>query len=398
MPLITEDAVAFDVNGGGGGGGDFSVSFFNPRVVYGIAGEALRIYPRNLCPDRSVSLASDFTRTDEEFIPVNAPVAGTTTIAMRGRRGTQLANLGTFDLIIGQAPVNPATPLNVIIIGDSTSAQYDDDGASINELSRRLTGVGRSIADSAVAAGFTWAGPSMPPPFNLTNIIFRGTLGTQAVKHEGRSGWRSSIYTSMATASGKTNAFWDPVGERFSMTYYVNQNGFGIADDVVNGIQPNGSNLLVIIALGWNDVYREDDSAESAAVAATNLALLIDEIHADMPNARVLVPGLNPPARVNLKGLSTKRFISQQEVFEVAIKGYGNAFRDVCDARANTDFYPIASTFDPEIAYGISTFTRNFRSTETFQGAGDYVHSRPPGYAMWADSMCHWIINQYCQP
>src|SRR5690606_34181326 len=128
--------------------------------------------------------------------------------------------LGSFDLVIADTPVSPSFPLNVIVIGDSTTAQYDDDGAAVNELSRRLTGVGRSIADSAVATGFAWNGPAMPASLDLDNIFFRGTLGSAAVKHEGRSGWRSSIYTSMATASGKTNAFWDPVNNRFSMTYY----------------------------------------------------------------------------------------------------------------------------------------------------------------------------------
>lgn len=377
--------------------GVLDVSFFNPGVVYGLEGEHLRIYPRNLCPDRSVSLSTDFSRSDATLIPINSPVAGTTTITVRARRGSVSAELGSFSVVISGTPVAPAAPLNIVCIGDSTTAQYDNNGAAVNELARRLTGAGVSIADSGAATGFPWTGPAMPASSNLGNILFRGTLGEAQVKHEGRSGWRSINYTDSATTSGKTNAFWDPVGLRFSLNHYVSHNGFGVAADPVNGIQPSGSNLLIVVGLGWNDVYRDDDSEGSAATAATNLAKLIDEIHTDMPDAQVLVMGLNPPPRVIFKGLRTQRYISQEEVFEIAIKGYGDAFRAVCDARTNADFHAIAPVFDPEIAYGVSTYTRSFRSSEKVQGAGDYVHSRPPGYAMWADAVFYWIVNKYCQ-
>src|SRR5690606_37852954 len=140
---------------------------------------------------------------------------GTTSVQMRARRGQAVAALFNFDLVIADTPVSPASPLNIIVLGDSTSAQYNDDGASANELARRLTGTGTSIADSAAAASIPWTGPAMPAPLNLSNIIFRGTLGSGPVKHEGRSGWRAATYTGSASSGGASNAFWDPTTERF---------------------------------------------------------------------------------------------------------------------------------------------------------------------------------------
>jgi len=372
------------VRGANGGVSGLEPSFFLPTEVYALQGEALYLYPRGICADRAYDLTLSLSESNEDVAIVTPedtdPIP--VTVHARGPDNAEHA-LGTFNILVIGTPVNPVAVRNVFLgPGDSLWAGVNGSvqGAIANEASRRISGVG----DALLSGGLS------PAALALSNIKFRGTLGTGMVKHEGRAGWSEEGYLTLASGNGSSNAFWNPSTEEFDIDYYLTTNSF---DDgsLAGGVNSTGSNATFVVGAGWNNPY-----TRTAAEAATNLGNLIDAIHSLKPDADIIVAGLNPAPRLNIKSFDGTRYVSEREVFEL-VKSLGAAYRAVCQTKPNCYFMPVAHVFNPEVAYLTATRAISARSLVTQTGASDHVHPADTGYAMFADALFYMLLYLYCQ-
>lgn len=398
------------------------VSALPPDAAYGRAGEPFWIFARGVVGDRAVPVTfvpqtGDFSAFQgAEKVRIVKADTSAATIKCRAVVGQGRVDISEFAAYVSASPTSPASHINIVCIGDSTTSQLssgdpesiDGDGTWVNELARQLTGTG----DAALSVGASEWGDivagDIRAPLSLTNIHFRGTRGTGTIKHEGRGGWRPLSYlerTDTVGGDGKFNAFWDasltpwgPVGTdwRFSMKYYIENNSWDIGS-TTQGVTATGDNLLVIIALGWNDYGGNID----AGVSATHMAYLIDQIHAEYPNAMVWVLSLwAPPETILKQANASYRWYSSAEAFDLATRAFGTSYRNVCAPRANTMFLQVSHQMDPDFCFSRGSIAPNRTATDTslaLYGAGDFVHMRRRGYAMLADVVADAFLYHYCQ-
>ncbi|WP_459660062.1 SGNH/GDSL hydrolase family protein [Acinetobacter calcoaceticus] len=301
--------------------------------------------------------------------------------------------LAEFNVLVTDTPVNPFAKRYIIALGDSLTdgtANSGVQGAWVNECSRRLNGVGYQLLPNELS----------PAPLSMSNIEFIGTRGDNVVKHEGRGGWAASHYLNSASVNGVTNAFWNPDASQFDLSYYLNQNGF-------NGVNSTGSNLTVIILLGWNDVYK---TTSSPVASASDLSTLIDKLKSTHPDIDIICLGLNQAPDLMFKTFEGTRYVSKREVFE-SIKAFNDAYKAMIASKTKVDFLQISCTFCSEIGYNTTITDPNAdptkrdptwhrlsaRSVTQLEAVDDHVHPNRVGYAMIADAVFYKFIYKYCR-
>lgn len=400
------------------------LSYLMPADVVGRVGENVYVYADGIRGDASVPLsfgpqAGEFADArGSEVFRLRKTDGDDAWVDVRALDGKQPQVLGRFNVKLADVGdlVSPTDPLNIVPFGDSTTSQLvgtdpdvlDGDGTWVNECSRQLTGTGTAAlsvgSDGSITNGSEW-GPvvsgDIRTALSLTNIHFRGTRGAGPVKHEGRAGWETADYltrTEVVGGDGKFNPFWDPSLERFSMKYYLEENEWTAAF-TGTGVETDGSNLLVPILLGWNDYAAQVNPATSAA----NLAAIADYIHAEYPAAKVWLVSLwAAPSQIFKPSIGgTQRFISQAEIFNEAVRPYGEQFRSVAEERADwCKFVQVSHQMDPETCFSKSTMARSNNTTSStlaIAGAGDHVHMRRRGYDALARVIADRILYDYCR-
>ena len=381
-----------------------------PDAAYGQLPGPIKLYAAGILPGTSDHWAWGASRADYELAEIGpaSPTDGsdiTVECWYWGLAGTRQL-LGSFPVKWAPATlVSPATPQVLGSLGDSTMlanrSNQITDGSWLNELGRRLYGVGNPIVLPGVTS---------PPAGTLTNIKIVGTLGAGQIKHEGRPAWSADTYATKPNSGGISNPFWNPnalgsgVGG-FDMAYYARNANF-FADGTLNasgvgmpgGILADFSNFTLIIALGWNAVY-----ASTIALDRVAMNLLLDRFHATAPGGKVVIKGLTAPPKVIFKSqllddggggtFASGRVVSQRTVFEDAIKATGKSYRDACSTRPWAHFHQVSHLICPETAFPKITIKRSARSTETITGSYDYVHSDAPGYAEDADALYYYFAK-----
>lgn len=359
------------------------LSVFSPNEVYATVGEPIYLISRGIVGNTDVQLAWNLQSTNEKVAkvtPVNSDDIDVKLAYINSDNQREV--ICNFPIKVSENIVSPSVAQNFICLGDSLTLGLSSlgvEGTYPNELSRRLTGLGHELLE----------GTQSPEPKNLTNIYFRGTLGNKTVKHEGRGGWTANNYLNSAEIGGISNAFYNPSSGGFDLNYYITENGFDVGEGAISS---DGSNLTIIILLGWNDVYKTGSTGAISGITA-----LVNKIKADKSNVKVLLVGLNPAPKINSKYFTGERFVSQREVFEVAIKQFGNAYRDFAKSTSNCDFLQISHVFNPEFAYPTATVPLGGRTSETVEVVTDHVHPDARGYAQIADALYYKILYDYCQ-
>ena len=201
---------------------------------------------------------------------------------------------------------------------------------------------------------------------DVMNIELLGTLGSGLYKHEGRPGWSALDYVSGATVEGSsmTNAFWNPVSQKFDFSYYMTQQSYTNVD-------------YVFINLGTNDTG--DPDAYGSAVAE-----IIESIKAYNSNIKIGV-WLCPP-RSYLGNGSLVDSIRPIRICQKAI--------DLFDRQETSKIYlvPVYFNVDPYHDFPYEEVPVSADNSDfTMLVATDKVHPALPGYQKIADVIYCYI-------
>ena len=290
----------------------------------------------------------------------------------------EITTIGT-STIVAKTPVNPSSKLYVLPIGDSVTEFPSEGvqeegfvggngkGAWVNEFSRMLNGVGDAI-------------PNGGDNGTLANVEVIGTRGNGTVKHEGRAGWAINNYLTNASVGDVTNAFWNPATSSFDLQYYLQSNGF-------TGVVSDGSNLVIIIFLNWNNVY-----SITSEQFKDKYNEFLTKIHAQLPQARVMILGLNcPPNKMN-KTYSGNRIVTRLGVIEQCIR-VENVLKEIADGNSTfVTHCPLLPFFCADGSYPTIAQKKNLRLSSTNDYYSDYVHPNLVGYGQIADI----VYNTFC--
>lgn len=372
-------------------------SFFVPEQIKIVSGNDYRVYPYNAISVNSKDLSLDCWIENTQSSNASM-VCCEDGMFIKGKGGNgnvidhngvtltwkvrnydnDIETIGT-STIVAKTPTNPQSKLYVLPIGDSvtefpTEGEQEEGfvggngrGAWVNEFSRLLNGIGDEIANGGEDG-------------NLSNVEVIGTRGNGAVKHEGRAGWQINTYLTQASVGDVPNAFWNPTTAEFDMQYYLQTNGF-------SGVTASGSNLVVIIFLNWNNVYSmTSDQFKSKYIE------FIDLIHSQVPDARIMILGMNcPPPRLN-KTYSGNRIVTTLGIMEQLIR-VENALRDIAEERESfVTHQPLLPFFCPSGSYPTIQQRTNLRLADTDTYFSDYVHPNLVGYGQIADI----VYNAFC--
>lgn len=319
---------------------------------------------------------------NEDFIKITPTID--TAIPIRQRQPNNVSVvLGNVNLKVALNANSPASPLYFMHFGDSTvkgTVNSGIEGAMINEISRRLTGVGYNLTPTTA-----------PAALSLVNLNFIGTIGNQAIKHEGRGGWSFSDYLTLASKSGSNNAFWNTGisgSVKFDLGYYLTQNNFTAVDSTA-------SNLVILCQLGWNDVF-----TYSAAQIEAFAKQWLDLIKVQKTGVRVKLISMQLPPIDVYKDYGTsvrqQSYVStMQRVFTIA-KIYEKIAADPLYSPWVEHISPMGLFF-PDNAYPTQSISVNRRDTNNKLVYTDDVHPVAAGYAQMADTLFYNILYNFCQ-
>ncbi|HAV5429481.1 TPA: SGNH/GDSL hydrolase family protein [Acinetobacter baumannii] len=364
-----------------------------PDAVYALKNEPIYLYADGIVGNAD-NVAWNISGSNQRVCKVVPTTSASIPIKLQTTEDLNNKKvLAEFNVLVTDTPVNPSAKRYIIALGDSLTdgkANSNIQGAWVNECSRRLNGVGYQLLSPELS----------PAPLGMTNLEFIGTLGNNAVKHEGRGGWAAKDYLTLPNINDVTNAFWNPSTSQFDLNYYLSQNGF-------TGVNATGSNLTVIILLGWNDVY---DPTSSPTQSAADLSNLIDKIKSTHPDVDFICLGLNQAPDLMFKTFTGTRYVSKREVFE-SIKAFNDAYKAMIATKTKVDFLQISCTFCSEIGYNTTITDPNTdptkrdptwhrlsaRSVTQLEAVDDHIHPNKEGYAMIADAVCYKVLYKYCR-
>ena len=260
---------------------------------------------------------------------------------------------------------------------------YNADGTLARELITRLHGVnvasnnvlllpfGDSLTNHCV-----WESELMNMANNITCVGARSRTvkdsdnDDRVVYNEGRAGFTSFNYTSgsaygtNASDSGglesPNNRWYDPVGEKFSASYYFTNN-FPSGQ-----IQPN----MMTFFLGMNDLLTSHTVDDIVA----NIQSMIDDILAY--NSAIKIVLITPQLRYLPTLISEER---------LRFAEFARKMETMASQYSNMVFLPLLIGMDSRNNYTTSTVTINTRSIKTEETASDITHPSKEGYWQIAD-------------
>lgn len=282
------------------------------------------------------------------------------------------------------------------LIGDYalTLEIYDDEETCLYSKASTLKIVSNALTDNVTICPI---GDSLTnskqwlnevPTLSDNKISYVGTRG--GGKHEGRSGFTSTGYTTAHSYDFEQNnvedvhPFWD--GSKFSWSYYKEN----------SGINPTA----VQIFLGTNDLF----NVGTGETLSANIKTMVDSIRLtdmSMPIFIVLTilvgsqNGLgkqeNSDGFAMYKGKNKYsldcKFIKAMKVLHDTLKGYSNLY-----------FVPLTECHDNEYNFGAIETPVNPRATQTEYMPNEGIHPQQQGYEQMADVMysvyCRAFISQ----
>ena len=184
---------------------------------------------------------------------------------------------------------------------------------------------------------------------------------------------RVIAYTASEQAAG--NPFWNEATGKVDFANYVAEQGKTSID-------------FVYVLLGWNCMTKSDADITSEATT------FIDNVHASFPNCRVILLGLQIPAR---DGLAANYGASETWTYYNALNHVmrlNTLYEQIAQNAENVSFVQVSGQFDTEHNMPTRTRTVNVRSStnETYQSNG--VHPLTAGYYQIADACYRDFIHK----
>jgi lysophospholipase L1-like esterase len=199
------------------------------------------------------------------------------------------------------------------------------------------------------------------------------------LRNEGRYGWRAYTYTHFAQTtaqdgegSAATNAFWNPLSNKFDFAYYMTQQGYSDVD-------------IVFINLGTNDFARANHSTEADVLSAWSE--IIESIHAYNANINIVL-WMCPPACL-MNGIGAvfsaiyQHYIMRKLIWD---NWTSNQW-----GRNNIWIMPSHLCIDPVHGFPSHMVARNQYDQETIEEATDLVHLSDSGYQQLANPIIAMI-------
>ena len=329
----------------------------------------------------------------------------------------------SIKLVSHNAPSNPASMKTILCVGDSLTAP----GIWVAEFKRRLT-----------------ANNGTPTGFNLSNVQFIGSVEHDGANYEGYGGWRFSDYNSndragndkiitcthdkteaqdqhsiyqasngstwkletimtgsikitlesgtassfpssgtltwvsggvnhsnivyTATADAPANPFWNVAEGKVDFADYAERMSVSSID-------------YVYVLLGWNNY------ANTMTQYKPNVQTFIDNVHDSFQDAKIILMGLEVPARDGLgfnytSNLKIANYMQMLNfVFDV-----DDLYQEISEENQNVYHLSIAGQFDTEHNMQTAEQAVNIRNSDTETVQSNGVHPAESGYLQIADA------------
>ena len=319
---------------------DFKVNFTMPPKIYGVVGQELNIYFKNIIDQKDTTLDFDVDgsfgkQMTDRFTGVPEQ-ATTTNIGISAYKNYEQVGLGNASLVT----TNIATKdVKVLYFGDST----------VN-----AGGVTKRLLDLYSAE-----------PSSLTLLGTRGLDSTN--RYEGRGGWSGATYRTPTEIYGATNPFYNPDKSDFDFSYYMNQQSYSGLDHF-------------IIQLGINDTFgmTSDEALQTKIdTILSDFDYIINDVKSYDPNIKVGVTVTIPPN-------------ASQDAFGNA---YGNGQTQWRYKRNNALWTQrLIAHYKDKDAQGIYLVPMQ-HNIDTTNNIADAVHPTQAGYDQMGDSVYAYLKN-----
>lgn len=273
---------------------------------------------------------------------------------------SQLCVINVYDV-----PTNPSAPKNILMIGDSLTANnylpyYFQKYLADNGLTNYVT-VGRRKA-----------------------TVHGVTYDDCKYEAEGGYSWPNYVDNPNTLPSGfPNNYFWNPTTNELDISYYMDT-------------YANGANLdYVLINLGWNSLVNQNywhGMNQTISEIETKAKAFINQVHTEYPNAKVLLTGIqkapwdgaafvsnaNKPTLYNIR--LARAFCSKLNALYKSI---------ATDATYNgyLRFNQVSFQFNPYTGMPYKAMDTDAFTGNTIPICENYVHPSENGYKMFARSI-----------
>lgn len=316
---------------------------FVPEKFTLIKGGGETIYLPGLYSQANDGEKNDYVFSDKKIIDKTVVLLdGNTDTGLVTYFKNEAPKISTLEFINKSSFSYSAGARSVICLGDSLT----NFNVWHQEFCRQLNGGGN-------ASGST-SGILAPMALPITVI---GTRGPSPVKHEGRPSWSVDTYLTQSTAFGSTNSFWNPGTSLFDIDYYLTQNSFYTS--LGGTVNSTGSNLDIIIFLGWND----------GGIKISELTTLINLIKAKLANVNIILLGMqNIPFDV----YNTKVDIYKQTMNTIIQDSIDKKY--LSDNLSNVEFFPLSPYFNPIGSYTEVEKKPTIRDASPLKYVNDFIH------------------------
>ena len=416
-----------------------------PDTIYAIVGDTLQLFYRGMIAHPypyiynivvNCSKGKQYPRYFEYLPTIDDIGTATFNVEVRDRKGKLLGGK-TCSLVTKEVVGSPASPINVLNVGDSLTSA----GTWCIEASRRLIGSGGTPAGLGLTnisflgrktgsgigwegtGGWTWsqyAFAGVPAyKFYVSGVMTAPSIGAtytnngitytiSEVNITSGTGYVSATGTGAPTASGSLtklsgggdvalefssseadagNPFWESDTNSLDFPQYVNT-------------YMNGSCDVIYFLLSWNG---QSPNRTDFSSMTTYAKVLIDHIHTEYPNCKmkimgVQVPSLNGGMGANYGADGTG--LSDTYGMVVTALNMNKAYQDWCNEPAYSsflEFVNISSQFDSENNMPESDVPVNSRSSKTEKIGTNGVHPATAGYYQIADVVFRNFVANFCQ-
>lgn len=416
-----------------------------PDIIYAIAGDTIQLFYRGMIKAVnpyiynivvSCSKGKQYPRYFEYLPATDDTGTSSFKIEIKSDDGTVLGSK-SCTIVTKNIVRSPSEKKHILCVGDSLTAG----GIWCREASRRLTGTGGNPEGSGLAnisflgrktgegtgwegnGGWTWSSyatagreaykffvsaVSSPPSIgavyinngikytvsevNLTAgkgyisaLSSAPPLAREGLTKESGNGDESIIFSSFKADSG--NPFWEADKGRLDFPKYVNK-------------YMNGKCDVIYFLLTWNG--QTEWKTDFSDVIAT-AKLLIDHIHANYPQCKIKIMGIQVPSISGGMGANygaTGKGYADTFGMVVTALNMNRAYQDWCNEPAYKSFLEytdVASQFDSENNMPEADKQVNTRSAKTEKIGTNGVHPATEGYYQIADVVYRNFVANFCQ-